>query len=230
MRMFLRRKSRSLRTSSLWMTRTALSPRCSEGVPSSGYANSLGDPSPRTNSLRGLISAMLTDVAAFLRYFETVHRRTLRDVVALPPSAPAWRAPRDWGENLWSFGEIVLHIAGGRYLFTGAFVGTGWHLPDLRLDPSDQAAWAPLLESALAWMRHQLAEAPTSWLERSVEAMDTSTRIAGWRLLLLMVEHEVHHRSQLDTYAGLAGWRVPDLFGYSFEDVQRMAPTSDVSN
>jgi len=34
-----------------------------------------------------------------------------------------------------------------------------------------------------------------------------------------MVEHEVHHRSQIDTYAGLEGWPVPDIFGRSAEDI-----------
>ena len=27
----------------------------------------------------------------------------------------------------------------------------------------------------------------------------------------MLVEHEVHHRSQFDTYAGLNGWSPPDI-------------------
>jgi uncharacterized damage-inducible protein DinB len=169
---------------------------------------------------------VLTDLDAFLRYFETVHRRTRRDVAALPPAAAAWRVPADanLAEDLWSLGQIVGHIAAARYLFTGAFLGHGWHLPDRPFDPADQAGWLPELEASAAWMRGQLTGAPHAWLERRVDSMDHTGQIAGWRVLMLLVEHEVHHRSQLDTYAGLAGWPVPDLFGFSFETVEQLAP------
>lgn len=103
-------------------------------------------------------------------------------------------------------------------------MGDGWHLPDLTSDSGDQASWVSLLEMSFDRMRQKLEDAPAARLDARVEAMDQSTTIAGWRVLLLMAEHEVHHRSQLDTYAGLAGWEVPDLFGYSFEEVERMAP------
>ena len=32
-----------------------------------------------------------------------------------------------------------------------------------------------------------------------------------------MAEHDIHHRSQIDTYAGLQGWSPPDSFGMSAE-------------
>ena len=34
-------------------------------------------------------------------------------------------------------------------------------------------------------------------------------RRSGWRILIMLFEQEVHHRSQIDTYAGRAGWDVP---------------------
>ena len=34
-----------------------------------------------------------------------------------------------------------------------------------------------------------------------------------------MVEHDIYHRSQIDTYAGLNGWDVPDIYGRSAEQV-----------
>jgi uncharacterized damage-inducible protein DinB len=36
---------------------------------------------------------------------------------------------------------------------------------------------------------------------------------------MMMVEHEVHHRSQIDTYAGLNGWEPPHIYGRSAEQV-----------
>jgi len=43
-----------------------------------------------------------------------------------------------------------------------------------------------------------------------------------WRLLLAMVEHEVHHRSQLASYLTLMGVEAPDIFGLGVEDVERL--------
>ena len=34
---------------------------------------------------------MISDIASYLRFFDSVRRRTERDVAALPPAAAAWR-------------------------------------------------------------------------------------------------------------------------------------------
>lgn len=41
--------------------------------------------------------------------------------------------------------------------------------------------------------------------------------LSSWRVLMLLAEHEVHHRSQIVTYASLNGWPVTDVFGRSWE-------------
>ena len=43
--------------------------------------------------------------------------------------------------------------------------------------------------------------------------------VKAWRFLMAMVEHEVHHRSQLDCYLALAGVEPPQIFGRRMEDV-----------
>ena len=40
--------------------------------------------------------------------------------------------------------------------------------------------------------------------------------------LMAMVEHEVHHRSQIDAYAGLEGWPLPDIFNRSAESIDAL--------
>jgi uncharacterized damage-inducible protein DinB len=40
----------------------------------------------------------------------------------------------------------------------------------------------------------------------------------------MMVEHDIHHRSQVDTYAGLNGWQVPDIYGRSAETIRDLQP------
>jgi len=54
---------------------------------------------------------MITDIASYLRFFDSVRRRTERDVAALPPAAAAWRPPAGaGGEAGWNIGQIVGHI------------------------------------------------------------------------------------------------------------------------
>jgi uncharacterized damage-inducible protein DinB len=163
---------------------------------------------------------MITDIASFLRYFDAVHRRTVRDVAALPPAAAPWRPPAGEGEAAWSIGQIVAHIAGARLYFASAYRGEGWLFPALPADPDNQARWVPLLEESAVAFRERLASTPDAWLNRRVAMIDTpGGTLSGWRLLLMMLEHEVSHRSQIDAYAGLEGWPVPPIFGRTYESI-----------
>ena len=50
--------------------------------------------------------------------------------------------------------------------------------------------------------------------------IDTDGALSGWRVLMMVLEHEVHHRSQIDTYAGLEQWEVPQIFDRYREQVE----------
>jgi uncharacterized damage-inducible protein DinB len=174
---------------------------------------------------------MITDLASYLRYFDGVRRRTARDVAALPPAAAAWRPPgptSDTSEAGWSIGQIVDHIGASRLYFAGAYRGEGWVGIQPAPRRADQAAWLPWLEDSATRFVALLKDTPPEWLTRRIEAMDAppdtpGSRLSGWRILMMAIEHEVHHRSQIDAYAGLAGWPVPDIFGRSAEDVAARA-------
>lgn len=43
--------------------------------------------------------------------------------------------------------------------------------------------------------------------------------VKAWRLLMAMVEHEVHHRSQLAVYLALLGIEPPQIYGLGIEEV-----------
>ncbi len=85
--------------------------------------------------------------------------------------------------------------------------------------PEEPATWVPHLEATAAAFHRRLAGTPDTWLERRVGLIDTPGSLSGWRVLMLMIEHEVAHRSQIDAYAGLEGWPVSPIFGRTFEDV-----------
>ncbi len=162
---------------------------------------------------------MITDIDAFLRYFDGVHRRALRDIGALPPEAERWAPPAGEGESAWSIAEIVRHIAGTRIYFARAYRGEGW-IADWEVPITEsQSSWLPTLEASAEEFHRRIEGTPNEWLTRKVTMLDTDGTLSGWRILMMMLEHEVHHRSQIDTYAGLQGWAVPDIYGRSAEQV-----------
>ncbi len=169
---------------------------------------------------------MITDIDAYLRFFDSVCRRTDRDVAALPPAAAAWRPPVGAGEAGWGIGQIVGHIGASRLYFASAYRGEGWVWGDVEANPADQATWLPWLERSAARAAALLRETPADWLTRRVGMLDTpGGTLAGWRILMMMLEHEVHHRSQIDAYAGLEGWPVPQIFNRTAESIDALQAT-----
>ena len=166
---------------------------------------------------------MITDIASYLSFFDSLRRWTERDVAALPSGAAAWRAPAVDGKPGWNIGQIVGHIGGSRLYFASAYRDKGWIWTEPESDPEDQATWLPWLQASAARLAAVLRDTPEPWLTRRIEMIDTPGQtLSGWRLLMMMLEHEVHHRSQIDAYAGLEGWPVPDIFGRSAESIDAL--------
>jgi len=168
---------------------------------------------------------MITDIASYLGFFDSLRRRTERDVAALPPAAVDWTPPAIEGEVGWTIGQIVGHIGSSRLYFASAYRNEGWIWHEPAMDPRDQSTWRPWLEASAARFAAWLKDTPDGWLTRRIEMIDSPGRtLSGWRLLMMMLEHEVHHRSQIDTYAGLMGWPVPHIFGRSKESIDALQP------
>jgi uncharacterized damage-inducible protein DinB len=161
---------------------------------------------------------MISSIESFLRYFDAVHRRAMRDVAALPAEADGWSPARGQGEAGWSINTLVGHMAGSRLYFASAYRGEGWISP-LPPDVSRRDLWLPALESSAAALHASLEGTPDAWLQRKVAMIDSDGALSGWRVLMMMVEHDIHHRSQIDTYAGMNGWPVPDIYGRSAETI-----------
>ena len=161
---------------------------------------------------------MINSIDAFLRYFDAVHRRAMRDVGALPPEADGWAPAHGAGEGAWSVNTLVGHMAGSRLYFASAYLGRGWISPPAP-DVARRDLWLPALDESARQLRAQLEGTPDNWLQRKVHMIDSDGALSGWRVLMMMVEHDIHHRSQIDTYAGLNGWPVPDIYGRSAEHI-----------
>jgi uncharacterized damage-inducible protein DinB len=162
---------------------------------------------------------MFSDIETYLRYYEGLHKRTVRDIAALPPAAADFVPAQGEGENGWTIGEIVRHTGASRLYFSRAYRGEGWIFDWPVRECESQADWIPLLEETWVDFKSQLADTPPNFLTRRIQMIDTDGTLAGWRILMMCLEHEVHHRSQIDTYAGLNGWEPPQIYGRSAEQV-----------
>lgn len=161
---------------------------------------------------------MFTSIDVFLRYFEGVNRRAMRDIAALPPEADGWTPLTGEGENAWSINKLIGHMCGSRLYFASAYRGSGWISP-APPDVRSRDRWVPALQASFDQFRELLAGTPTDYLGRRIAMIDSDGTLPGWRILLMMMEHDIHHRSQVDTYAGLNGWDVPDIYNRSAETI-----------
>ena len=93
--------------------------------------------------------------------------------------------------------------------FARAYRNEGW-LYDWPVPSTESPAdWIPALTESHAEFHRRLDDTPPEWLQRRIKMIDTDGALSGWRILMMLIEHEVHHRSQIDTYSGLQGWTYP---------------------
>ena len=161
---------------------------------------------------------MYRSIDAFLQYFEAVNRRAIRDVSALPPAADGWKPSTGEGEKAWGINTLIGHMAGSRLYLASAYLGNGWITPEPP-DVSSRDKWVSALEQSFADFRALIAPTSDAWLDRKIPMIDSEGSLSGWRILSMMVEHDIHHRSQIDTYAGLNGWDPPQIYNRSAERI-----------
>lgn len=158
---------------------------------------------------------MITSTAAFADYFASVRRRTLTYVQALPSDQLDW-TPR---EGEFSCGDILRHLVAAEAMFVGVVATGRWHYQGHDAQAEDTlAGLIARLEHghtrALATLR-ALSDAA---LQEQRPSLDGPS-LRAWRWLLALVEHEIHHRSQLAMYLTLLGITPPHIFGLGVEDV-----------
>ena len=101
---------------------------------------------------------MFRSIDGFLKYFDAVNRRAVRDIGALPQEADGWTPPAGEGEHAWSINQIVGHMAGSRLYFASAYHGEGWIFPPAP-DVSSRERWVPALEESATVFRACLGRA-----------------------------------------------------------------------
>lgn len=160
---------------------------------------------------------MFTSMAGFARYFESVRERTLRFIAAIPPDQIDFsRHP-----GKYTLGDLIRHIAASETMFAEAALDGRWvyggHARELGASKEQAVAY---LAAQHAAVMARLAAAPDAALNEKRPTLDGHP-VSAWRILMLMVEHEVHHRSQISQYLVDLGVEPPQIFGKLMEELPR---------
>ena len=156
------------------------------------------------------------DRSSFLDYLKSVHERTRRVIMCIPPADLEW-AP---AAGKFSFGDIVRHLAGiERYMYAenvqgnrSRYAGHGRELAD----GFDRViAYYDRLHQEARTIFAALDDA--KFTGRCVTP--AGTPITTWKWLRAMLEHEAHHRGQLYMMLGMRGVKTPPIYGLTEEEV-----------
>jgi uncharacterized damage-inducible protein DinB len=156
-------------------------------------------------------------VGPFIDHLRSVHSRTRRLILCIPPDRLEW-AP---AAGKFTFGDLVRHLAGiERYMYAetvqgkpSRYHGHGRDLAD-GFDPV--LAYYDHLHDASVGIFAALDDAAF----QSKCTTPAGTPITTWKWLRAMIEHEAHHRGQMYLMLGILGIPTPPLYGLTSEEVQ----------
>jgi uncharacterized damage-inducible protein DinB len=159
----------------------------------------------------------ITKPQEFLDYYEKVRQRTLKVIACIPPDKYDWR----YAEGKFSFADIIRHLAAiERYMWA----------ENAQLRPSRYSGHGKELadgpEAVLAFFHRLHKESMEIFGRLTVEDLEKKCVTPGgasitvWKWLRAMVEHEVHHRSQIYVYLGMLGITTPPIYGLTSEEVR----------
>ncbi len=158
---------------------------------------------------------MIQNIESYIGYFESIRRRTLNYLRVLPADKLNW-SPK---EGELTCADLIRHLGEAERMFVGAFVSGNWTYRERMHDDSGT------LDMLLSRLDEIHADALTALrtmtdtdLSESRPTLD-GPPIKAWRLLMMIVEHEIHHRSQFAMYLTLMDVKPPHIYGIGLEDV-----------
>lgn len=158
---------------------------------------------------------MIQSLNTFIEYFDGIRRRTLNYVRVIPANRVDWSPQK--GE--FTCGDIVRHLAAAEKLFVRAAVEGRWKYSGH--DREQASSLGEILTHLEACHTKAMATLRTMNDAELYQPRPTlnGPPVKAWRLLMAMVEHEVHHRSQLAVYLALMGIEPPQIYGLGIEGV-----------
>lgn len=159
----------------------------------------------------------IRSVERFLGYYERIRNRTRRVVNHIPPNQLEWTLRA----GTFTLGDIVRHLAAlERWMFAENVAGRPSRYPGHGPELADA------YDAVLAYFERMHTESVAiirgvgnAGLEGQITT-PAGARMAAWKWLRAMVEHEVHHRGQLYLMLGVIDVDTPALYGLTSEEVR----------
>lgn len=161
---------------------------------------------------------VVNDAGAFVGYWRGVRVRTRRLLPLVPDDRIEWSP----GSERWTFGDQFRHLAAiERWMYAENVLGRPSRYPG---HGRELAQGRSAIADYLDRMHEEACEifgslSPEQLAASSVTPADVAITTAKW--LRAMVEHEAHHRGQIQLMLGLLGVTTPQLFGLTEEEVRR---------
>ncbi len=162
----------------------------------------------------------ITTIESFLPYYNNVRERTTRVARVIPSDKLEWT----YAAGKFTLGDLLRHIAAvERYLWAEVVQGGRNRYRGCGRDLADG------YDNVLAFMERLHAESVEIFARLSPEdlknksVLPDGSGISTWKVLRLLVEHEIHHRGEIYAYLGMLGVRTPPLYGMTSEQVMELA-------
>ena len=158
----------------------------------------------------------IADLPTFLNYLDSVHQRTRRLVLCIPPADIEWSPAPD----RFTCGETVRHLAGiERWMYAENVCGRPTAYPGHDRSLADGFDATLSYYDRLHEESREIFAALTPGDLAGKSITPAGTPITTWKWLRAMIEHEAHHRGQLYMTLGLRGVPTPPLFGLTAQEV-----------
>ncbi|WP_079507533.1 DinB family protein [Mesobacillus jeotgali] len=161
---------------------------------------------------------MIHDIKEYVKYLDGIHKRTMQYVKVIPNDFLEWKP----SEDKFSIGDLLRHIASSRLMFLGIFehgtwtytghdIGKGAFLEDISY----------YLEASHIKLKEGLLKIGNDVLAKKVLTLQ-GHEVSGWRILMAIPEHEIHHRGQISAYLQMNKIDPPQIFGLKIEQVKTL--------
>lgn len=166
---------------------------------------------------------MIGSITDFIKYFESIRRRTMNYIRIVPADRLAW-SPKP-GE--FTCADIIRHIGTSEQMFVRVATEGKWKYEGHEVeDEQSLDELMELLESTHVEVIKKLGQFPDKDLnEPRFGPKKEGYPLKTWRWLMAMTEHEIHHRSQLAVYLSLMDVQPPNIFGLGVEDLIAISVT-----
>ncbi|MCP4441741.1 MAG: DinB family protein [Aureispira sp.] len=158
----------------------------------------------------------ITNVEAFLKYYSRIKSRTQKLFEYIPPEKIEWT----YQEGKFTIGDIIRHLA---------VLEREMYAENAQFKPSVYKGcgieYAEGYEQVIALYNNLYQESLATFSKLTMEDMNKKCKtpagipITLWKWLRAMIEHEVHHRSQIYIYLGMLNIKTPPIFGLTSEEV-----------